>query len=230
MNSRWPIAYKPKQYELHSYLYTIPWSFEKLYISKLSEDDTISICPNVQHLVIDAPCKNISQRFPNIHTLDILNESYLPREKFSGLRRLRHLQTIDINMVSLFPLKRIKTLTLRGKFELLNHSIIYSNLLRLTLRNDSISSLTMAQTLVKYFPNLHSLKIQLEKNTEYFDCVDIFLDGEHLPHLRSFHTDEIGQNILFNDISLWISAKTPLKWKSTPFYGNYDLSNLTICL
>ncbi|CAF3549627.1 unnamed protein product [Rotaria sp. Silwood1] len=230
LSKRWFLTYKSKFNSLCTHFYTIPWSFEQLEISMLADDDTISICPNVRYLTVDVPCTNLSRRFPNIHTLNVLHECNFSNDDHVEFRRLRHLKTTNINMVPFLPTKYIHTLTLCDKFELLNHPIIYSNVLHLILENRQIYSLNIVNALVKYFPNLRSLKIQLQTNAEYYDCLHVLLNGKHLSYLWLFKTNWIDQYNYCSDISVWISAKTPLKWKSTPFYGHCAQKNLTICL
>ncbi|CAF3139501.1 unnamed protein product, partial [Rotaria sp. Silwood2] len=212
------------------YLYTIPWSFEQLDISTLADDDTISICPNLRYLTVDVPCTNLSRRFPNIHMLNVLTECNVSPDNYMEFRRLRHLKTVKVKIVSLLSTKRVQILTLCDKSELLKSSTIYSNVLHLILENDKITSLNTVIELVRRFSNLHSLKIELPKNAEYYDCLDILLDGEHLWYLWLFKTNWISEFKFCSDVSIWISVKTPLKWKWTPFYGNCDCDELTICL
>ncbi|CAF3607368.1 unnamed protein product [Rotaria sp. Silwood1] len=177
LSKRWFLTYKSKSNSLCTHFYTIPWSFEQLEISMLADDDTISICPNVRYLTVDVPCTNLSRRFPNIHTLNVLHECNFSNDDHVEFRQLRHLKTTNINMIPFLPTKHIHTLTLCDKFELLNHPIIYSNVLHLILENRQIYSLNIVNALVKYFPNLRSLKIQLQTNAEYYDCLHVLLNG-----------------------------------------------------
>ncbi|CAF4152291.1 unnamed protein product [Rotaria socialis] len=121
-------------------------------------------------------------------------------------------------------------LTLFDQFTLLKSSTIYSNVLHLILENNRIASLEAVIALVQCFPNLHSLKIKLPTTTEYYDCLDILLDGVHLPYLWLFKTNCITEFDSCSSISVWISAKTPLKWKLTPFYGHRNYNTFTVCL
>ncbi|CAF1437903.1 unnamed protein product [Rotaria sp. Silwood1] len=230
LSKRWPLACKLKSNGLCQYLYTIPWSFEQLDISMLADDDTISICPNIRYLTVDVPCTDLSRRFPNIHTLNVLVEYNISGNDHEKFRRLRHLKTTNINMISFLPTKRIQTLTLLERFKFLKDTIIYSNVLHLILEKNKIKSLNTVIKLVKCFPNLRSLKIQLKNTDEYYNCLDVLLDGEHLPHLWLFKTNWISRFGYCSKISVWISANTPLRWRSTPFYGYCDYNELTICL
>ncbi|CAF5046216.1 unnamed protein product [Rotaria sp. Silwood1] len=230
LSKRWPLACKLKSNGLCQYLYTIPWSFEQLDISMLADDDTISICPNIRYLTVDVPCTDLSRRFPNIHTLNVLVECNISGNDHEEFRRLRHLKTTNINMILFLPTKRIQTLTLLERFEFLKDTIIYSNVLHLILEKNKIKSLNTVIKLVKCFPNLRSLKIQLKNTDEYYNCLDVLLDGEHLPHLWLFKTNWISRFGYCSKISVWISANTPLRWRSTPFYGDCDYNELTICL
>ena len=94
------------------FVYTIPWPLPVLYISTLTNDDTTSICPVVQTLIIDKVCSNISHRFPNIVTLLIQPGCSLPSDDYTAFRRLRHLTTTNITQVPSSVLQRLHTLTL----------------------------------------------------------------------------------------------------------------------
>jgi hypothetical protein len=203
---------------------------EELRTSMLADNDTASVCANVRNLTVDIPCANLSRRFPNIHTLTILPASDLSRDDCAGFRRLRRLTTVNIDMIPSPAVCRIRTLTLFETNNLLEHPTIYPNVQHLTLENGSINSLTIVTAVVQHFPNLCSLEIQLLPNAEYYDCLDVLLDGEHLPHLSSFKTNWIDYDTHYSNIRTWITANTPLKWKSTPFYGHRDDDCLTICL
>jgi hypothetical protein len=196
----------------------------------LANDDTTSVCPNVQYLTVDMPCTNLSLRFPNIQTLSILPGCDLSHDNYIGFRRLRHLTMNNINVVPSSVIRHIHTMTIFETKELLEHPIIYSNILHLILKNNQIGSLAAVTALVKHFPNLRSLKIQLQPNAEYYDNLDILLDNEHLPHLILLETNWIDNTTYCSNIDLWIAAKTSLKWRSIPFYGHHDQDNLTICL
>ncbi|CAF1359328.1 unnamed protein product [Rotaria sordida] len=123
---------------------------------------------------------------------------------------------------------RIHTMTLFEANELLSHSTIYSNVQHFILNSSQINSLATVTALVQHFPNLHSLEIQLVKNDEYYDNLDMLLNHEHLPHLFLLKTN--WTDTYCSDIDLWIAAKTSLKWRSTPFYGHRDQDDLVICL
>jgi hypothetical protein len=229
-SKRWFMACRSTSDHLHKHLYTIPWSFEQLHLSMLAEDDTENICPNVQYLTVDVACTNLSHRFPNVHTLIVLPQSNLARDDFVGFRRLRHLTVDNMEMVPSSLTQHIHTLTLSKTFNLLTNSIIYPNVRHLILGNDQIDSLAIITALVQYFPNIYSIKIQLKPNTEYYDYLDVLLDGKHLPNLLLLKTNWIVHHTYCSNIQVWISANTPLKWKSTPFYGHRDRDRLIICL
>ncbi|CAF3370437.1 unnamed protein product [Rotaria socialis] len=230
LSKRWPLTCKPKLNRSDNYLYTIPWSFEQLDVSLLADDDTISICPNVRYLTVDVPCTNVSRRFPNIRMLNVLSKCNVSFDDNMKFPRLRHLTAADVKIVSLLSIKNIQMLTLFDQFTLLKSSTIYSNVLHLILENNRIASLEAVIALVQCFPNLHSLKIKLPTTTEYYDCLDILLDGVHLPYLWLFKTNCITEFDSCSSISVWISAKTPLKWKLTPFYGHRNYNTFTVCL
>ncbi|CAF3745261.1 unnamed protein product [Rotaria sp. Silwood1] len=230
LNKRWLMACRSTSDNLQKHLYTIPWPFEQLHLSMLADDDTESICPNVQHLIVDVGCINLSRRFPNVHTLIVLPQSNLTRDDFVGFRHLRHLTADNIEMASSPLTRHIHTLTLSKTFHLLNNLIIYPNVRHLILTNDEIDSLVIITALVQYFPNLYSIKIQLKPNTEYYDCLNLLLDGQHLPNLILLKTNWFDQYTYCSNIQLWIAANTPLEWKLTPFYGHCGRKYLTICL
>jgi len=189
LSKRWLMACRSTSDNLHKHLYTIPWSFEQLHLSMLAEDDTESICPNVQYLTVDVPCTNLPYRFPNVHILIVQRQSNLARDDFVGFRRLRNLTADNMEMIP-SPLPRnIHTLTLSKRFELLNNPIIYPNVRHLILGKDEIDSLAIITVVVQYFPNLYSIKIQLKPDTEYCDYLDVLLDGKHLSNLLLLKTN-----------------------------------------
>jgi hypothetical protein len=212
------------------YVYTVPWSFEKVNTSMLANDDTNSICPNVRILTVDMCCSILPHRFQNIHTLIILPQYDLTRHDCDGFRRLRHLTTANIETVSSFT-RLIDTLTLTELDEFWKQQIVYSNVHHLILQDTLISSVSTVTSLVKQFPNLHSLEILFKRNAEYFDSLNVLLDRRHLPDLKMLKTNWTEDKSNYDDkrIKMWINQKTILKWQSTPVYAHCDGEFLTIC-
>jgi hypothetical protein len=217
---------------LHKHIYTIPWSFKQLDISMLADDDINTVCPNVRYLTFDIPSTStyLSHRFPNIHTLIILPECQLSHDDYIGFRQLRYLTMKDINAVPSSIIRRIHTMTLYHVNGLSTHSIIYSNIKCFILKNYQTNSLATVKTLIGHFPNLRSLQIQLQRNEEYYDSLNILLDGEHLPHLLVLKTNWIDNQTYSSKVNLWIDSKTSLKWRSIVFCAYRHDDNLTICL
>ncbi|CAF1218775.1 unnamed protein product [Rotaria sp. Silwood1] len=172
--------------------------------------------PNVLDLTVDKPCSSLSQRFPKVNTLTVLCKC----EFSSGsVPQLRHLKTRNIEVVSIIG-QHIHTLTLIEKSGCSTHSTIYPNIRHLTLDNIQISSLQTIMFLVRYFPNLRSLKIQFTMSKEYFDSLDVLLDNQHLSHLMLLKTNWIDRNNNVKpDINSWIIEKTILKWRSKTICG-----------
>ncbi len=214
---------------LHKHLYTVPWRFQQLHISMLTDDDT-NVCPAVRSLIVDKVCTNLSNRFPNIDTLTILPDCNLSQDNYIGFRRLHHLTMNNINIVPSSVIRHIHTLTLSQIDELLNHPIIYSNIKHFILKNNPIGSSTIITALVKHFPNLHSLEIQLQSNNDYYDNLDMLLNDKHFPYLSLLKTNWINNQTYCSSINLWLTDKTRLRWRSIPFCGHRDGDNLTICL
>jgi hypothetical protein len=219
---------------LRKHLYTIPWSFKELDISMLADDDTTSVCPNVQNLTVDVSSNstNLLHRFPNIHSLTILPGCYHSYDDYIRFRQLRHLTMKDINAVPPSIIRRIHTMTLFDIEELSTHSIIYPNVKYFILENNQINSFSTIQTLTRCFPNLRSLEIilQLKRNDEYYDSLNSLLDGESLPHLLLLKTNWIEDKTNDSKVSLWITSKTFMRWRSTIFCAYHDKKDLTICL
>lgn len=208
--------------------YTIPWSFEQLYISMLDNDDRTSICSNVEHLIIDIPYSNLSlDRFPNLHTLTIQSECKID----SKFYRLDHLIMKHINQeIPISLLYHIHTLTLFEIEQLANHLNIYSNISHLIIKDCYIGTSTILINLFKHFPNIRSLEIQLENNIDYYDNLDILLNQEYLPYLSWLKTNWIEGYAFYSNIDIWISSKTSLKWNSKPYEVYYDKNHLIISL
>ncbi|CAF3979174.1 unnamed protein product [Rotaria sp. Silwood1] len=230
MNEHWPMAYQSAPYNNLKILYTVPWSLEELNTSMLADDDTVSSCPNVEYLIIDKPQTNLARRFPNIHTLDVRSRSNLSHDEYVKLRRLRLLITNNIAMIPSPVGRNIDSLTLFSIENLLEHPIIYSDVRYVNLKNAECMSLTIVTALVQHFPSLRSLQCQLEPTTQYYDCLKVLLDGQHLPNLLKLKTNWIHNDTYCSNIQLWISAKTPLKWRLTPFLVHCYDNWLTICL
>ncbi|CAF0856458.1 unnamed protein product [Rotaria sp. Silwood1] len=169
-------------------------SLKRLIELELTNDDTTSICPNVRQLIVNIPCTNL----PNTYTLTILHEDNLSCDECIQFRRLNHLTTRHIHTLTLFEIN-----------DLLTHSIIYSNIQNLILKMNKVDSLTSVRSLVQHFPNLHSFKIYLPSNDEYYDSLNLILDREHLPYLSLLKTNWISKDT--SDIRIWISANTPLR-------------------
>ena len=90
--------------------------------------------------------------------------------------------------------QRIHTVTLIGTDEVLTHSNIYRNVCHLVIEDAKIDSAAMVAGLVRCFPNLRSLNIQFRMSKDYFDSLDMILDGQHLPHLAVFTTNWVDEN------------------------------------
>ncbi len=220
---------------LRKHLYTIPWSFKQLNISMLAEDDIHTVCPNVQYLTVDisSTYTYLSNRFPNIHSLTILPECRLSYDgDYLGFCQLRHLTMKDINVVPSAIIRRIHTMTLFYINKLSTHTVMYPNIKYFTVENYQINSFTTVKTLIEHFPNLRSLEIPLQcvRNAEYYDSLNILLDGKHLPHLLVSKTNWIDDQTYNSKVSLWISSMTSMKLRSTIFCAYHDKNDLTICL
>lgn len=227
LNNRWPIGYGSSEDNSSKHVYTIPWSFEQLTLSMLAKDDTKSICPNVRQLTVDIPCKNLSRRFPNVHTLINLDNENLSENDYIQFRQLRYLETTNINMISSSAF-HLHTLTLFHTDHLFNYSIIHSNIEHLIIEDTEMISLNLLQRIIRIFPNLHSLEITLDSSDEYYDSLNLLLDNEHLPYLSFLRTNWIDDDQ--SNIQIWLGGNTPLKWKMIPVYGQCTDDYLTICL
>jgi hypothetical protein len=219
---------------LHKHLYTIPWSFKELKISMLADDDTNTVCPNVRYLTLNISSTStyLSRRFPNIHTLIVRPECHLFHDDYLGFRQLRHLTMKNINIVPSSIIRRIHTMTLFDINGLSTHSIIYPNMKYFNLKNNQNNSFATIKTLIEHFPNLRSLEIPLQciRNAEYYDSLNVLLDGKHLSHLLLLKTNWIDDKTYNSKVSLWISSKTSMRWRSTVFCAYHDDDQLTICL
>jgi hypothetical protein len=182
----------------------------------LADNDTTSVCSRVFALIVDVPCANLFQRFPNIETLMVLSNCQI----VGDFRRLRELTTMNLEILSSLT-QRIHTVTLIGTDDVLTFSNIYAHVYHLVIEDAKIDSSTIVADLVKCFPNLRSLNIQFRMSNDYFDSLDMILDGEHLPHLIVFTSNWIDKDWEYSwKINEWLLHKTILKWRSTPFYGS----------
>ena len=227
MHERWPMKCHSKPSITRTHLYTVPYSFDKLYLSPLTNDDT-SICPMVQTLIVDKVSSNVSQRFPNVHTLTIESNCDLSKDDCIAFRQLRHLTINNINQVPSSVIRRLYSLTLFTIDELVNHSSIYSNVKRLNVKGNKIGSSAILTSLIEHFPDLRVLEIPLEFNADYYDHLNLLLDERHWPHLLTLKTSWVDQHRYCSNINLWLKSKTRLKWRSTPFHGHYHQNHLTI--
>lgn len=212
------MKYMTNSNNFQKHLYTIPWPFEHLDISILANDDTSSICSNVQHLTVGKSYSDLSSRFPNLHTLLISPDCHLPSNSFIGFRRLRSLTISNINTVPSSVILRIHTLTLFEIDALLNHPTIYSNLAHLILKKPYTNSTAERSTIIQHFPKLHSLEIQFVSNTDYYENLNILLNNHCLSELTWLKTNALQEHLFCTNINLLISPKTLLKWRITPYY------------
>lgn len=216
------------------HLYTVPWPFKQLCLSTLADDDTNSICPNVQYLTLDISSTSsyLSRRFPNFHTLNILHGRHLLHDDCLRFRRLRHLTMGNIDLVPSSIIRRIHTLKLFSTKGLTTHSMIYPNMKYFSLKNDLVNSFETVEILIQHFPNLRSLEVplQLVQNAEYYNSLNILLDGVHLPHLLLLKINWINDKNYNSKVSQWISSKTSMKWRSTLFCAYHHDDDLIVCL
>ena len=227
MHERWPMKCHSEPSITHTHLYTVPYSFDKLYLSLLANDDT-SICPMVQTLIVDKVSSNVSQRFPNVHTLTIKSNYDLSKDDYIAFRQLRHLTIDNINQVPSSVIRRLYSLTLSTIDELVNHSSTYSKVKRLNVKGDKVGSSAILTSLIEHFPDLRVLEIPLEFNADYYDNLNLLLDERRWPHLLTLKTYWIDENRNCSNINLWLKSKTILKWRSTPFHGHCYRNHLTI--
>ena len=211
-------------------LYTSPWAFEELDTSMLADDDIVSCCPNVEDLTVSKAQANLASRYPNIQTLRILQKNNLSHDDYINFRRLRHLITTNITLIPSPVGRNIHSLTLLSIENLLEHSTVYPNVKYLNLKEAEFMTLTIVTALVQHFSNLQSLECQLQPTNDYYDCLNVLLNGEYLPNLSNLKTNWIDKDTFCSDIQLWLCAKTPLKFRSTPFLGHCNNNWLTICL
>ena len=188
-------------------------------MSDLTIDDIQSVCPTVVHLTIDVPYSDRSRRFPNVNTLTVLCETKLDANSFPRLRRLT---TTDIDAVSSVG-HHIHTLTLVGIPVSSTSLTVYPNIRHMVLDKLQVSSLETIMLLVRCFPNLRSLQIQFRMHDNYFNSLDVLLDGHHLPHLTLLKTNWVDDRYLnSSEINMWIDERTILKWRRKPFLAFID--------
>ena len=227
MHERWPMKCHLESDSTRTHLYTVPYSFDRLSLSMLANDDT-GICPIVQTLIIDKVSSNVSQRFPNIHTLIIESNCDMSKDDCIAFRQLRHLTINNINQVPSSVIRRLYSLTLSTMDELVNHSSIYSKVKRLNVKDNHVGSSAILTSLIEHFPDLRVLEIPLEFNDDYYDNLNLLLNERHLPHLLTLKTSWIDAYTYCLNINRWLKSKTRLKWRSTPFHGYYYQNHLTI--
>ena len=213
------------------HFYTITNSFEQIYLSMISLDQT----QNIQHLIVDIPSVITSHCFTNLHTLTIaIDDGDFSNYTSKQFPALRHLIIKRINIISPSILRRISTLTLSNIDDLFNHSQIYSNIRYLTIKESSFGSSEQLIRFLNYFPNLHSIEITLESNDLYFANLDILINHEYLPYLSCLRTNWITKSYSLPSIRLQISSNTSLKWNQTDYHidyiSNFDSHNLIISL
>ncbi|UJR38748.1 hypothetical protein I4U23_031413 [Adineta vaga] len=185
-----------------NHIYTIPWYFEHLNLLMLDENDLESICLNVKYLIVD-------------------------KQKLHQFRSLKHLIIDNKELIFPFLSKHINKLTLSTRLEILNQSNIYLNVRHLIVKENEIDSLLKLKSRVKCFPNLNSIELKLNENN---NCLNLLLDGEHLPYLFLLKTNWIGEYRYCSNIKIWLSAHTPLKYTPFSYYTNKENNCLTIDL
>ena len=201
------------------HFYTITNSFEQIYLSMISLNET----QNIQHLIVDTPSVITAHCFTNLHTLTIaIDDGDFSNYTSKQFPALRHLIIKRINMISPSILRRISTLTLSTIDDLFNHSQIYSNIRYLTIKESSFGSSEQLIRFLNYFPNLHSIEITLESNDLYFANLDILINHEYLPYLACLRTNWMEQSYTsLPTIQLEISSNTSLKWNQTGYHIDY---------
>jgi hypothetical protein len=101
----------------------------------LADNDTTSVCSSALGLIVDVPCANLIQRFPNIETLMVLSNCQI----VGDFRRLRELTTMNLGMLSSLT-QRIHTVTLIGTGDVLTFSNIYAHVYHLVIEDTKIDS------------------------------------------------------------------------------------------
>lgn len=151
-----------------------------------------------------------------------------------GFRHLRHLTMNSINVVPFSIIQRIHTVKWYSADGLSTDSTIYPKVKEFSLKNFQNNSLETVRNLIQHFPNLRSREIQLPltRNVEYYESLDILLDGIHLPRLLFLKSNWIEKNSQNSKVSLWLSSNTSLKWRSILFcaYHDADADDLVVCL
>ncbi|CAF1372184.1 unnamed protein product [Adineta ricciae] len=128
LNQQWPMKFRLESTNSFAHFYTVPWSFESLYLSMLSIDDQHIIHANIRSLIIHNSFVFRSSRFPNVHTLYINIFSHLSLDNFQGFTRLRTLTVNHINLVPNYVIQRLHTLILFQIEDLLNDETYFHNL------------------------------------------------------------------------------------------------------
>jgi hypothetical protein len=136
--------------------------------------------------------------------------------------RLRRLKTTQIDAVSSVG-HSIHTLTLVGVSGYSTSPAVYPNIRHVVIDQVRVSSLETIMSLVQCFPNLRSLQLEFSMNKNYFDSLDVLLDGQHLPYLSMFKTNWIDKEYAtVFEINMWLAERTILKWRSKPFLASLD--------
>jgi hypothetical protein len=162
------------------------------------------------------PGTNLSERISNTTTY-LLHPN---REILRDIRRSRVLTATDIETLSSL-LQSIRSVILIGTNDVLTFANIYPDVYHLVIKDTKMYSSVLVTNLVTCFPNLRSLNVQFRMSNDYFDSLDMILDGQHLPHLAVFTTNSIDPNSsVLSRINEWLFDKTILKWRSTPFYAS----------
>ena len=118
----------------------------------------------------------------------------------------------DINVFPSSIIKRIHTMHLISLDGLSTNSNVYPNMRNLSVNHDIACPLETVYSIIQYFPNLRSLKISLKSQepeyAEYYDCLNILLDGVHLPYLLFFKINRIKNCEYRFWARPWIVSKT----------------------
>lgn len=212
-----------------AHFYTVPWSFENLYLSMLSSDDQHITHENIRSLIIDNSLRFCSSRFPNVHTLYINNFSHLFPENFQGFTRLRTLTVNQLNLVPTCVIQRLHTLTLFQIEELLNDETIYPNLEHLYIKQVNDCSLASVISIEQHFPRLQSLEFSLQPDETYFHSLDYLINGKSFSNLLFLRTNWKSDEGYCSNINQWLISKTLLKLRSTTFSAYQQKDDLIIC-
>jgi len=202
----------------------------------LADDDVNSICQNVKNLTLDtsSTSAHLSRRYPNLYTLNIPSECQLFHDDHLGLRHLRQVTMKDINVLPSSIIKRIYTTHLISLSGLSTNSNVYPNMRNLSVNRDIAYPLETVHSIIQHFPNLRSFTISLKlrepEYAEYYDCLNILLDGVHLPCLLFLKTNRI-KNYDYNSWAKpWILSNISMKWRSSSFDAFNINDNLIVNL